>query len=84
MEVDSFITNELQTGLSYLVTIDPKIDDSLGYSNKIIKFRNERYIDKMPMMFNFYSLNCEVEVNNYYESKSEIKKVQKLNIRNQI
>ena len=75
VEIDSFITNDLQTGLSYLVTIDPNIfDENYGYSNKIIKFRNERYIDKMPMMFNFYSLNCEVEVNNYYESKSEIKK----------
>ena len=74
VEIDSFITNELQTGFSYLVTIDPKIDDIYGYSNKIIKFRNERSIDKMPMMINFYSLNCEIEVTSFYNSKTEIKK----------
>ena len=74
VETDSLITNELQTGFSYLVTIDPKIEDTDEFSNKIIKFRNERYIDKMPMMFSFYSLNCEVAVNSIFESNSQIKK----------
>ena len=74
VETDSLITNELQTGFSYLVTIDPKIEDTDEFSNKIIKFRNEKYIDKMPMMFNFYSLNCEVVVKSIFESNSQIKK----------
>ena len=62
VETDSLITNELQTGFLYLVTIDPKMEDIDEFSNKIIKFRNERFIDQMPILFNFYSLNCEVEV----------------------
>ena len=74
VEADSFITNELQTGLTYLVTIDPKKFDTFREVNKIIKFRNERYIDKMPMMFNFYSLNCEIEVLGPSYSKNPIKK----------
>lgn len=74
METDSFITNDLQAGYTYLVTIDPKIENSAGLSNKIIKFKNNRYPGRMPLMFNFYSLNCEVEVTTLTSSNLEIKR----------
>ena len=59
---DSFITNILQSGMSYLVTIDNEKTSSSSNANKIIKFRNERMIDSIPFLVNFYSLNCEVSV----------------------
>ena len=58
-EIDSFITNKLQTGMSYLVTIDSSQFDESD-KNKIIKFKNERIYDLIPYMVNFYSLNCEI------------------------
>ena len=67
VETDSLITNELQTGLSYLVTIDIDKHDQYEFSNKIVKFANERYFDLMPIMVNFFSLNCEIEVNSFYK-----------------
>ena len=60
-DFDSFITNKLQTGMSYLVTIDTSQFDESGYTNKIIKFKNERAYDFIPYLVNFYSLNCEIE-----------------------
>ena len=69
-EVDSLITNKLQTGISYLVTIDTSKYDQNGYSNKIIKFKNERTYDFMPFMVNFYSLNCEIDGFTIYEEKT--------------
>ena len=69
-DVDSFITNKLQTGMSYLVTIDTSQFDEAGYTNKIIKFKNERVNDLIPFMVNFYSLNCEIEGRiNLYDGK---------------
>lgn len=59
---DSFITNILQSGMSYLVTIDNEKTSSTSNANKIIKFRNERMVDSIPYLVNFYSLNCEVSV----------------------
>ena len=67
VESDSLITNELQTGITYLVTIDASQSDTFDFSNKIVKFANERYFDLMPIMVNFFSLNCEIEVINMYE-----------------
>ena len=58
---DSFITNTLQTGMSYLVTVDSTVESS--NANKIIKFHNERLIDEVSYLVNFYSLNCEIDVN---------------------
>ena len=69
-DVDSFITNKLQTGMSYLVTIDTSQFDEAGYTNKIIKFKNERIYDLIPFMVNFYSLNCEIEGINIYEGNN--------------
>ena len=69
-DVDSFITNKLQTGMSYLVTIDTTQFDESEYTNKIIKFKNERAYDFIPYMVNFYSLNCELEGINLIEGKN--------------
>ena len=59
---DSFITNILQSGMSYLVTVDYEKYSSTSGANKIIKFRNERMIDGIPFLTNFYSLNCEISI----------------------
>ena len=67
-DVDSFITNKLQTGMSYLVTIDTSQFDEAGYTNKIIKFKNERTYDFIPFLVNFYSLNCEIEGINLHKN----------------
>ena len=48
---DSFITNTLQTGMSYLVTVDSTVESS--NANKIIKFHNERLIDEVSYLVNF-------------------------------
>ena len=68
-DVDSFIANKLKTGMSYLVTIDASQFDESGYTNKIIKFKNERIYDFIPFMVNFYSLNCEIEGISLYDGK---------------
>ena len=70
VETDLSITNELQTGISYLVTIDIEKYDVNKTANKIVKFSNERYFDLMPVMVNFFSLNCEVEVINAYKNNN--------------
>ena len=62
IEEDSFITNKIQTGMVYLVTIDPTNKDTFSFGNKIVKFKNEQISNKLPFMVNFYSLNCEVEI----------------------
>ena len=68
-DADSFITNKLQTGMSYLVTIDTSQYDDAQYANKIIKFKNERAYDFIPFMVNLYSLNCEIEGVGLYDKK---------------
>ena len=68
-DVDSFIANKLKTGMSYLVTIDASQFDESGYTNKIIKFKNERIYDFISFMVNFYSLNCEIERISLYDGK---------------
>ena len=57
---DSFITNKLETGMSYLVTIDTSKSDEYK-ANKIIKYYNEKNYEKNPYIVNFYSLNCDIE-----------------------
>ena len=64
---DTLITNELQTGMSYLTTIDASKNDILDISNKIVKFKNEKYRDYSYLMINFYSLNCKIEVAKTYK-----------------
>ena len=69
VEEDSLIKNELQTGIPYLITIDPTKMDSFGVANKVVTFHNEMYIDYTPVVVNFYSLNCKVDVGIVYEDE---------------
>ena len=66
---DSLITNELKTGLSYLVTIDASMTEKYKIANKVIKFKNEKYDDHKPIMTSFFSLNCKTKIGQVYESK---------------
>ena len=58
---DSFSSYILQTGTSYVVSIDDTADEEGTYLSKHIKFKNERNYDNMPYMVNFYSLNCKID-----------------------
>ena len=61
---DSWLTNIIEPGISYLVTIDPEAEDSTGVKKpyKIAKFSNLRMIDENPFLVQFYSLNCKLNV----------------------
>ena len=61
---DSWITNIIEPGLSYLVTIDPNAEDSDGNEKplKIVKFTNPRNSDYKQILAQFYSLNCKLNV----------------------
>ena len=60
-EIDSLIKNDLQSGLSYLVTIDNTQMDLYGIGHKIINIKNQRLYDYVPFMVTFNSLNCEIQ-----------------------
>ena len=66
---DSLITNELQTGLSYLVTIDTSIRESYDIGNKVIKFYNPNIENRKPIAVSFFSLNCKIDVGQIYTDK---------------
>ncbi len=68
-EDDSLITNQLQTGMSYLVTIDTTKLDKHSQANKQVKIRNERSFDLMSVLVNFYSLNCIIDVSHLYTNE---------------
>ena len=75
IEKESSITNQLQTGMSYLATIDTTILDKYSTTNKIIKIRNERTYDSLNVMVNFKTINCLIDVyhtDNMKESASSI------------
>ena len=78
IEMDSLISNQLQTGFSYLVTIDVQQIDAYQIGNKVVKFRNDRIIDYIPYMVNFYSLNCEIEVGAFFKDKDGNDAIQQL------
>ena len=61
---DSWITNIIDPGVSYLVTIDPQAKDSSGELKpyKFVKFTNLRMPDGIPFLVHFYSLNCKLNV----------------------
>ena len=61
---DSWITNIIETGVSYLVTIDPEGKDSTGEIKpyKFVKFSNLKLIENIPFLVNFNSLNCKLNV----------------------
>ena len=78
IEMDSLISNQLQTGLSYLVTIDVQQTDAYQIGNKVVKFTNDRIFDSLPYMVNFFSLNCEIEVGNLYKDENGDDFIQRL------
>lgn len=62
---DSFLTNIIEPGLSYLVTIDPEEKDSKGEKRpyKIVRFTNLRMKeDEDKFLVQFYSLNCKLNI----------------------
>jgi hypothetical protein len=69
---DSYITNNLQSGMAYLVTVDNNKKSEYDSANKVIKFNNERMFDQMPFAVNFYSLNCEISVGILDETGKEV------------
>ena len=66
---DSLITNEIETGFSYLVTIDPSLRESYDIANKIVRFKNPNVEDKKPILVSFFSLNCQIEVGQVYRNQ---------------
>ena len=56
------ITDKLQSGMNYLVTIDPLTKIKEINANKIIKFTNDKISELLPFLINFYSLNCKLEI----------------------
>lgn len=78
---DSLITNELQTGMSYLVTIDQTKKDQFYISNKVVKFINEKSFDYENILINFYSLNCKISGGRTYNN-SEGRPVMDANLKN--
>ena len=61
---DSWITNIIESGVSYLVTIDPEGKDSSGVIKpyKFVKFTNLNLYENVPLIVNFNSLNCRLNV----------------------
>ena len=74
-DADSFITNNLQTGMAYLVTVDNTKKSEYDSANKFVKFTNERMYDQLPFGVNFYSLNCDINVA-YSDSKGVEKPIE--------
>ena len=79
IEEDSLIKNDLQTGIPYLITIDPTKIDSYAIANKVISFHNEKYYDQTPMMVNFNSLNCKMDVGIIYVDQDETTILEEIN-----
>ena len=73
VEEDSQITNKLETGMPYLVTIDTTKKNKNKNANKIVKIMNEKHYDFIPMMVNFYSLNCKINVTQSYNDNGILK-----------
>ena len=71
-EADSEITNELESGINYLVTIDPSKKEDEQISQKIIKIKNDKANELLPFMVNFYSLNCKLNINKKIKNNDEI------------
>lgn len=67
-ETKIIITNKLQSGIPYLVTLKTGKNDQ---EEKIIEFKNERVFDRMPFMVNFYSLNCKIDVLSILDEKTQ-------------
>ena len=61
---DSWMTNQIESGMSYLVTIDPEGKDSSGQIRpyKYVKFSNLKIYEGVRFLVNFNSLNCKLNV----------------------
>ena len=68
-EMDSLLKNDLQSGISYLVTIDNNQMDLYGIGHKVINIKNQRFYDYIPFMVNFYPLNCEIQGHIVYKDQ---------------
>ena len=71
VEDDSLIKNELQSGIPYLITIDPSKKDVYQMANKVVTIHNNYNIDFTSMMINFYSLNCKIDVGQFYRNEDD-------------
>ena len=65
----NFIDN-IQAGISYLITVD-NVNNVLGDNYKIVKFSEEK--NNLPLLVNFYSLNCKIEVLKPFKEKETIR-----------
>ena len=66
---ESLLTNIMPIGLSYLLTVDPNKYDDIDLGNRIVGFKNTRYKDGKSLMISFFSLNCNIEVNQIFIGK---------------
>ncbi len=80
IEEDSLISNQLQTGMSYLVTIDTTKLDEFSIANKVVKIMNERSYDEVDIMVNFFSLNCGIFVGRTYNDSEGMINYKELNL----
>ena len=71
-DIVSLITDKLQSGMNYLITIDPLKKENEENSNKIIKIYNDKYLDARPFLVNFYSLNCKLGI--YKKAQNDLEK----------
>ena len=60
--IDSPIINKINSGLNYLVTIDPINKDKDENAKAIIRTKNDKINELLPFMVNFNSINCELSV----------------------
>lgn len=70
-DIDSLMTNQLQTGFSYLINVDPNKRDYNNEKTKTIRF-NQKYFNKKPIMSSFFSLNCKFEIRQIYRDNEQI------------
>ena len=56
---DSSKKNTLETGNSYLITVNPRKEEE---TQKVVSFENPRQSEKVPFLVNFHSLNCKIDI----------------------
>ena len=66
-EAEDFIINKLKSGIPYLVTL--KNEKAI---EKVIGFQNERVLDNLSYMVNFFSLNCKIKVTTIYKGENKV------------
>ena len=63
---DYLIKNDLKSGIPYLITIDT------SDRKKIIRFKNEKFTEKIPIVVSFNPLNCDIKVEQIYKNNEDI------------